>query len=125
MKSAISLIPDIQKQVDAQNAMTMSSFEMANPSKFTVTTMSTVEKLLNEYLTNMMATLLIVPDNPEQGVLYLITGVINLISKHFQWDNEEIKFNLLANCLVILSAMTQQNYLYHIKNGNIIYHLNK
>ncbi len=95
----------------------MNSFEASNPSKFSISSMSAVEKFLSEYLTNMMSTLLLVPDNPEQGVLYLLTGVINLINKHVQWDNEEIKFNLLANSLIGLSAMAQTNYLHHLNNG--------
>lgn len=81
--------------------------------------MSIIEKYLNEYLTNMMSTLLILPDNPEQGVLYLLTGVLNLIDKHLTWENADVKFNLLANAIIILTALKQENYLYHIDYGKI------
>lgn len=81
--------------------------------------MSIIEKYLNEYLTNMMSTLLILPDNPEQGVLYLLTGVLNLIDKHLTWENADVKFNLLANAIIILTALKQENYLYHIDYGII------
>ncbi len=120
IKSALSLIPEIQKQIDTQNSTTMSSFEAANPSKFFLTSMSAVEKFLSEYLTSMMSTLLLIPDNPEQGVLYLLTGVINLISKHVQWENEDIKFNLLANSMIALSAMSQTSFIYHLNNGKFV-----
>jgi hypothetical protein len=78
-----------------------------------------VEKFLNDYLSNLMSTLLVIPDNPEQGVLYLLTGVLNLIQKHFQWENLDIKFNLLCNSLVILGALKQDEYLYHIPDGKV------
>lgn len=78
--------------------------------------MSTIEKYLNDYLSNMMSTLLLIPDSPEQGVLYLLTGVLNMINQ-FNWENEEIKFNLLSNSLVIFSALEQENYLHSINNG--------
>ena len=81
--------------------------------------MSIIEKYLNEYLTNMMSTLLILPDNPEQGVLYLLTGVLNLIDKHLTWENADVKFNLWANAIIILTALKQENYLYHIDYGII------
>lgn len=118
LKSAISLIPEIHKQIDVQNAATLGGFDsVTNASKFTITTALTVERLLNEYISNMLSTLLLIPDNPEQGVLYLLTGVLNLVNKHYQWENTEIKFNLLANFLVILGAMTQESYIYHINSG--------
>lgn len=81
--------------------------------------MSMIEKYLNDYLSNMMSTLLLIPDSPEQGVLYLLTGVLNMINQ-FNWENQEIKFNLLSNSLVIFSALEQEDYLHLIENGNLI-----
>lgn len=68
----------------------------------------------------MLSTLLLIPDNPDQGVLYLLTGVINLINKHYTWENLEFKFNLLSNCLIILTSAKQENYIYHNKNGKLL-----
>ena len=82
--------------------------------------MANTEKFLNEYLSNVMSTLLLIPDNPEQTVLYLLTGVHNIIDKHYNWDNKEIKFNLLTNLLVILSALKQEEYLHHLENGELL-----
>jgi len=78
--------------------------------------MASIEKYLNDFLQNMMSTLIVIPDNPEQGVLYLLTGVLNLIEKHFAWENVDIKFSLLAKCLIALSALRQDEFLYHV-NG--------
>ncbi len=78
--------------------------------------MASIEKYLNDFLQNMMSTLLVIPDNPDQGVLYLLTGVLNLIEKHFAWESVDIKFGLLAKSLLVLSALKQEEFLYHV-NG--------
>ena len=124
LKSAISLIPEIHKQIDVQNATSLSGLDVTSSSKLSITTLSSVEKQLNEFISNMLSTLLLIPDNPEQGVLYLLTGVLNLVNKHFQWENTEIKFNLLASFLVIFGAVTQENFIYHINNGTQFHILN-
>jgi hypothetical protein len=67
-------------------------------------------------LCNLLNTLLLLPDNPEQGVLALLTGVLNLINEHIEWENLEFKFSLLADFCVILSAMKQETFLYHVHN---------
>jgi hypothetical protein len=67
-----------------------------------------------------MSTLICIPDNPDQGVLYLLTGISNTILKHFSWENLEIKLNLMLNMITILSAFKQENYLYHIENGSLL-----
>ena len=124
MKSAISLIPDIPRQIEAHHALNISSSNLnfdGSGSKITTLSASKImiEKFLNDYLSNMMSTLLLVPDSPEQGVLYLLTGVINMINQ-FSWDNLETKFNLLTNVLVIFSALEQENYMHSIHNGTLI-----
>lgn len=76
-----------------------------------------IEKFLSEYVSNMMTTLLLIPDNPEQGVLYLLTGIVNLVQKHFQWENIEIKFNILSEILVTFNCLKQESFIYHLENG--------
>lgn len=98
LKSAISLVAEMHKQAP-------------DPSHT-----SQCEKYLNDFLSNMMSTLLAVPDNPEQGVLYLLTGCLNLVQKHLTWENVECKFNLLLNGLVILSALKQEAHLYGVSD---------
>jgi hypothetical protein len=114
----------MQKQLESQNALTiqshMNTYEITNIAKLQASSPASsvnIERFLNEFLSNMMSTLLVIPDNPEQGVLYLLTGVLNLIQKHYTWENLEIKFNLLCNALVILSALKQDEYLYHVNEG--------
>ena len=76
-----------------------------------------VEQFLQDYLCNLLSTLLLIPDNPEQGGLYLLNGVLNVIQMHFPWENLEVKFNLLVNFVCLLSALKQENYIHHIPNG--------
>lgn len=122
LKSAISLIPEIQKQIEAQQTALLNkstlNYDGSNLAKLSssMTTVAGIEKFLCDFVSNLMTTLLIIPDNPDQGVLYLLTGVINLVQKHFQWENLEIKFCLLANMLVIFNSLKQENYLYHVEN---------
>ena len=123
------MIPEIQKQIETHHALNISTASLNfDGTGIKLTTLSAsmtmIEKFLNDYLSNMMSTLLLIPDSPEQGVLYLLTGVINIINQ-FNWDNLEIKFNLLGNALIILSALEQENYLHSIQNGKIFYFLVK
>ncbi len=118
LKAALNLIPDIQKQIELSNAahISASSLNFDGSARPSTITSSVVEKFLSDYLLNMMSTLLIIPDNPDQGVLYLSTGVLNIITKHFSWENLDIKLNLLLNLITLLSALKQENYLFNIEN---------
>ncbi len=126
LKAALNLIPDIQKQIELNNSAHISASSLnfdgnlkASTSAL-VTSQTSVEKFLSDYLLNMMSTLLIVPDNPDQGALYLLTGVLNIIIKHFNWENVELKLNLLLNLLTLLGSLKQENYLFRIENGKKI-----
>lgn len=127
LKSAISLIPDIQKQIEAQQTALLNqsslNYDGSNLAKLSssMTSITAIEKFLAEYVSNMMTTLLLIPDNPDQGVLYLLTGVTNLVQKHFQWDNLEIKFNILIDILVIFNCLKQESYIYHLENGRKLF----
>ena len=99
MKAAISLIPEIQKQIEIQQSANISksslNFDGSNSSKLNpIASVSVVEKFLNDYISNMMTTLILIPDNPDQGVLYLLTGVdsfFNLV----QW------YAMLVSCTAV------------------------
>lgn len=96
IKAALGVVADAHKQMpDASHA-------------------AQFERYLSDYLPNLMSTLLAVPDNPEQGVLYLLTGCLNIIQKHVNWDNIDIKFGLLLNALSILGALKQEHHLYGV-----------
>lgn len=75
-----------------------------------------LERYLGDYLSALMATLLAVPDNPDQGVLYLLTGCLNLVQKHVAWQSQEIKFALLVNAMGVLSALKQESHLYGVND---------
>lgn len=68
---------------------------------------------LLSYLSNFLSTLLIVPDSPEHGVLYLMRGLLNAVQRCFE-ENTSTKSYLYLRVLDLLSIVTQENYPYHI-----------
>ncbi|RNA42489.1 hypothetical protein BpHYR1_036590 [Brachionus plicatilis] len=128
LKSAISLIPDIQKQIEMQQTALLNqsslNYDGSNLAKLSssMSSLSSIEKFLAEYVSNMMTTLLLIPDNPDQGVLYLLTGVVNLVLKNFQWDNKEVKFNILIE---ILKMAIESNDTLYGSDPKFIKELNK
>lgn len=72
------------------------------------------EPFMLEYINNLMSTLLIVPDNPDQGPLYLVK-ILMLIVTSYKWDtHSDAKTIIFMNLITLLSAMCQESYLYHI-----------
>jgi len=59
----------------------------------------------------------VLQDNPDQGVLVLIKGLVNVI-KVYKFDTEETRHKVYLNALVTLSAMSQDKYLYRVEKGN-------
>ncbi|XP_038064522.1 VPS35 endosomal protein-sorting factor-like [Patiria miniata] len=97
-KGAISLIPDIPK-----------TMVIDNKSRST-------EPFLLSYINNFLSTLLVVPDNPEHGVLYLVRGLLNVI-QDYVWDtSSDTKAWVFLNVISLLSASCQEQYIYHVKN---------
>ncbi|XP_037767694.1 VPS35 endosomal protein-sorting factor-like isoform X3 [Chelonia mydas] len=95
-KAAVSLVPEVPKMINIDGKM--------RPS----------EPFLLEFFCNFFSTLLIVPDHPEQGVLFLVRGLLNVIQDYTWEDNSDDKVRIYANVLHLLSAMTQETYIYHI-----------
>ncbi|XP_065352764.1 VPS35 endosomal protein-sorting factor-like [Cloeon dipterum] len=95
-KAALNLIPDFPKTIEVDGKPKSSDFFLAT------------------YLSNFMSTLLIVPDPPEQGVLFLTRGLLNCI-KNRQWDAAFSKTNLYLQVLCLLAASAQESYPYHIE----------
>ena len=93
-KAAISLIPDIPKVID-QEGKNRSS-----------------EPVLLEYICNFLSTLLVVPDNPDSGVLYLLRGLLNILQNYT--SDSDFKANIYIRVLAILSAICQESYIYHV-----------
>ncbi|XP_062589752.1 VPS35 endosomal protein-sorting factor-like [Saccostrea cucullata] len=94
-KALISLIPDIPKVLKVEGK-----------------TRST-EPLLVEHIYNFLSTLLIVPDNPDAGVLYLLRGLLNIIQNYTWEPQSDAKVLVYTRVLALLSAMGQDSYIYH------------
>lgn len=74
------------------------------------------EPLLVDFLNNFISTLLVVPDSPDQGVLYLTRGLLNTILE-YPWDTHgDSKALIFASMLVGLSSMAQEYLPYHISH---------
>nr|XP_012421300.1 PREDICTED: UPF0505 protein C16orf62 homolog isoform X3 [Odobenus rosmarus divergens] len=95
-KAAISLIPEVPKMINIDGKM--------RPS----------ESFLLEFLCNFFSTLLIVPDHPEHGVLFLVRELLNVIQDYTWEDSGDDKIRIYTCVLHLLSAMSQETYLYHI-----------
>ncbi|KAK2491621.1 hypothetical protein MC885_001898, partial [Smutsia gigantea] len=95
-KAAISLVPEVPKMINIDGKM--------RPS----------ESFLLEFLCNFFSTLLIVPDHPEHGVLFLVRELLNVIQDYTWEDSSDDKVRIYTCVLHLLSAMSQETYLYHI-----------
>ncbi|XP_062359251.1 VPS35 endosomal protein-sorting factor-like isoform X3 [Cinclus cinclus] len=95
-KAAVSLVPEVPKMISVDGKM--------RPS----------DAFLLEFLCNFFSTLLVVPDHPEQGVLFLVRGLLNVIQDYTWEDNSDDKVRIYTNVLHLLSAMTQETFIYHV-----------
>ncbi|XP_053132808.1 VPS35 endosomal protein-sorting factor-like isoform X3 [Hemicordylus capensis] len=95
-RAAISLVPEVPKTISIDGKM--------RPS----------EAFLLEFLCNFFSTLLVIPDHPEQGVLFLVRGLLNVIQDYTWEDNSDDKVRIYTNVLHLLSAASQETYIYHV-----------
>ncbi|KAK0049257.1 UPF0505 protein [Biomphalaria pfeifferi] len=95
-KASISLIPEMPKALDG-DAKSKSS-----------------EPYLLEYLYSFVATLLVTPDNPEMGVMYLLRGLLNVLHDYTWEPNSDARILVYTRVLAMLSAAYQEEYPYHI-----------
>jgi len=97
LKMAITLLSDFPKQIEMDGKPVSS------------------EKYLYESITNIMSTLVVVPDNPDGGILYLAHGLSNIISQMKCFDEtSETRVMLYMNLLCFLSTQIQTSLPYHI-----------
>nr|CAD7416064.1 unnamed protein product [Timema poppensis] len=98
-KAALSLIPELPKTVECDGKPRSS------------------ESYLVSYLCHFLSTLLVVPDSPEQGVLYLTRGLLNVL-QHYTWEpTSNAKPVVYLHVLDMLSTAAQETYPYHIEKG--------
>ncbi|OCT64113.1 hypothetical protein XELAEV_180452141mg, partial [Xenopus laevis] len=95
-QAAVSLVPDVPKTVNIDGKMRSS------------------EPFILEFLANFFSTLLVVPDHPEQGVLFLVRGLLNVIEDYTWEDNSDDKVQIYTSVLHLLAALSQGSYLYHV-----------
>ncbi|KAK2533362.1 hypothetical protein Q9233_004576 [Columba guinea] len=95
-KAAVSLVSEVPRTINVDGKMRSS------------------DAFLLEFLCNFFSTLLVVPDHPEQGVLFLVRGLLNVIQDYTWEDNSDDKVRIYTNVLHLLSAMTQEAYIYHV-----------
>ncbi|XP_017058496.1 VPS35 endosomal protein sorting factor-like [Drosophila ficusphila] len=74
-----------------------------------------LERFLVSYMCNVLATLVVVPDSPEQGVLYFLRLLLEVIGRH------EFKADSTAPCIIYLHSLDMlyvqslEKFPYHIK----------
>ncbi|CAF0894482.1 unnamed protein product [Rotaria sordida] len=96
-KMAITLLSDFPKQIEIDGKLVSS------------------DKYLYESITNIMSTLVVVPDNPDAGVLYLAHGLNNVINQMKCFDDtSETRAMLAMNMLCLLSTQIQTFLPYHV-----------
>lgn len=80
------------------------------------------EGFMSAFISNFLSTLLVVPDNPDQGVLYLLRGLLKAILDYPWQRSTRAKDRVYLNALSLLSSYGQEVYLYNISKGNQSYH---
>lgn len=96
LKAAVSLLPDVPRTISIEGKQRSS------------------EPFLLDLINNFLSTLLVVPDHPEQGVLYLVRGLLNMVQDYTWEDNSDAKVRVYISALPLLAAMSQETYLYTI-----------
>ncbi|XP_065109651.1 VPS35 endosomal protein-sorting factor-like [Paramisgurnus dabryanus] len=96
LKAAVSLLPDVPRTISIEGKPRSS------------------EPFLLDLINNFLSTLLVVPDHPEQGVLYLVRGLLNMVQDYTWEDNSDAKVRVYISALPLLAAMSQETYLYTI-----------
>ncbi|XP_026101262.1 UPF0505 protein C16orf62 homolog isoform X1 [Carassius auratus] len=96
LKAAVSLLPEVPRTISIEGKQRSS------------------EPFLLEFINNFFSTLLVVPDHPEQGVLYLVRGLLNMVQDYTWEDNSDAKIRVYISALPLLAAMSQESYLYTI-----------
>lgn len=96
LKAAVSLLPEVPRSISVEGKLRSS------------------ESFLLDFINNFLATLLVVPDHPEHGVLYLVRGLLNMVQDYTWEENSDAKVRVYISALPLLAAMGQETYLYSI-----------
>ncbi|XP_028990789.1 VPS35 endosomal protein-sorting factor-like isoform X2 [Betta splendens] len=96
LKAAVSLLPEVPHSISVEGKLRSS------------------ESFLLDFINNFLATLLVVPDHPEHGVLYLVRGLLNMVQDYTWEDNSDAKVRVYVSALPLLAAMSQETYIYSV-----------
>ncbi|KAL0617658.1 VPS35 endosomal protein sorting factor-like, partial [Plecturocebus cupreus] len=127
-KAAISLIPEVPKMINIEGKMRPSesflleflcnffSTLLIVPTGFHHVGQSGLELLSSgDPPTSASQSAGITDDHPEHGVLFLVRELLNVIQDYTWDDNSDEKIRIYTCVLHLLSAMSQETYLYHIE----------
>ncbi|XP_053715371.1 VPS35 endosomal protein-sorting factor-like [Synchiropus splendidus] len=96
LKAAVSLLPEVPRSISVEGKLRSS------------------ESYLLDFISNFIGTLLVVPDHPEHGVLYLVRGLLNMVQDYVWEENSDAKVRIYICAVPLLAAMSQETYLYSI-----------
>ncbi|KAJ8945235.1 hypothetical protein NQ318_011216 [Aromia moschata] len=66
------------------------------------------------YVRKFLSTLLVVPDNPERGVLSVLRMLLNVL-RDFDWNKQNCMLaSIYVNVVDVLSVMAQESYPYNV-----------
>ncbi|XP_013110516.2 VPS35 endosomal protein sorting factor-like [Stomoxys calcitrans] len=94
-EEALNLVPELNK-----------SLEMEGKSR-------TMDNYLVSFLNNMLATLVLVPDSPEQGVLYLLRLLLDVM-QNYEFVMDSLPAVVYLNALDMLYVQSLDAFPYHI-----------
>ncbi|XP_053393595.1 VPS35 endosomal protein-sorting factor-like isoform X2 [Mercenaria mercenaria] len=95
-KASVSLIPEVPRVMEMEGKHRSS------------------EPFLVDFISNFVSTLLVVPDNPDSSVLYLLRGLLNILQNYTWEPNSDAKVVVYTRVLAMLSASCQETFPYHI-----------
>ena len=95
-RAAIALIPSVPRFIDIDGKI------------------RSTEPLLVDYVCNFLSTLVVVPDSPELGTLYLLRGLLNAVQE-YPWDgNSDSRAVIYVKVIALLSTVVQESLPYHV-----------
>ncbi|ETN59685.1 esophageal cancer associated protein [Anopheles darlingi] len=97
-EAALNLIPEVPRMVEIDGKL------------------QSTEGFLKTYVVNFLSTLVIVPDNPTQGVLYLLRLLLDVVPRYPFEPNSNTLSSIYLHVLDFLSVAAQEVYPYHIVN---------
>ncbi|XP_052903515.1 VPS35 endosomal protein sorting factor-like isoform X2 [Anopheles moucheti] len=97
-EAALNLIPEVPRMVEIDGKV------------------QSTEGFIKTFVVNFLSTLVIVPDNPTQGVLYLLRLLLGVVPKYPFELNSSMLSSIYLHVLDFLSVAAQEVYPYHIVN---------